>query len=114
MSHFFPRTGRPTLFALSFLVLGVTSEGRPVHARQVLYVSNSASATVGEYNAVTGAPINSALIHSPYADISGLARDNNNHLFVASGSGSAVGLYNATTGAQFNNAYITSNVSSTE
>jgi PEP-CTERM motif len=73
-----------------------------------LYVSNggfngggSLVNTVGEYNATTGATINSAFINGQGLNApSGLALDGNNNLFVVSTP--VVGQYNATTGATIN------------
>jgi hypothetical protein len=100
--------------AVVLAVLTVAVAGRVAHARQVLFVTNS-NGSVGEYNAVTGATINSAFIPTnqglsayPY----GLALDNSNHLFVASAANNTIGEYDATTGATINAAFISQGLSS--
>jgi hypothetical protein len=99
---------RPRL-AVILVGLTVAVAARPAHARQVLFVSNRGSNTVGEYNAVTGAAINTAFINGQGLNQPEyMASDGNNHLFVISTSIGArtpndtVGQYNATSGATIN------------
>jgi VPDSG-CTERM motif len=68
--------------------------------------------SIGEYNATTGATINSALItglNEPF----GFALSGGN-LFVDNSGNSTIGEYNATTGAAINKAFISSGLDSPE
>ena len=81
---------------------------RPASAEQVLLVSNLGGNTVGEYNADTGATIDSTFINTSQG-LSGpaeMALDGNNHLFVANINNNTVGEYKATTGATINPTFI--------
>ena len=78
------------IFAFGFSV----GAGR---AQPVLYVANAGGNTIGEYNAVTGAAINAAVLvngqglNGPV----GLAMDNSSHLFVCNARGNTIGQYDA-------------------
>ena len=74
-------------------------------ARAQLYVSQQGNNTVAEYDATTGALINSTFITGVSNPFS-LALSGNN-LFVAEFSGGRVGEYDATTGAAVNASFIT-------
>ena len=99
------RSSRPiTLLA----ALGLGCATGSAQAQMVLFASNGGNNTVGAYNAVTGATINSSFIGAGQglSQPWGMALDNNNHLFVVSAPNQTdngwVGLYNATTGATIN------------
>ena len=69
------------------------------------YVINNA--TVGQYNASTGATVNAAFINGQgLTDPSESALDGSNHLFVANYNNFTVGQYNASTGTTVNAAFI--------
>jgi hypothetical protein len=83
-------------------------------ARAQIFVTNFFN-TVGEYNATTGATINSSFISSGLSDPFGIALSGGN-LFVANGADSfgapgTIGEYNATTGATINSSFISSGLS---
>jgi hypothetical protein len=92
----------PRLAVLAALVVGCAAS--PARARQVLLVANETTpGTIGVYNAVTGATINSAVISGQgLTQPDGLAFDGHNHLFVAGQNNGIVGEYDATTGATVN------------
>jgi hypothetical protein len=60
---------------------------------------------VGEYDATTGAAVNSSFITGLNVPL-GIALDGNNHLFVTNAGNNTVGEYNATTGGAINPAFI--------
>ena len=69
-----------------------------------IFVANFDTDRVGEYNAVTGASINSAFVsglNGPF----GLALSGN-RLFVGNYSGNSIGEYDAWTGAAINDSFI--------
>jgi len=87
---------RPILSVLAACAALCANSG-VIHAQ--IYVTNFVSGTIGEYNATTGATINSAWVSgldSPY----GLALSGGK-LFVAN-EGGPVGVYDAATGATIN------------
>jgi hypothetical protein len=63
-----------------------------------LFVANIGNNTIGEYNATTGATINSSFISSGLNMPEGIAFLGGN-LFVTNAGGNTIGEYNATTGA---------------
>ena len=71
----------------------------------MLLVANQQSNTIGEYNAATGATIQTPFITATGNGFHTLAVDGHNHLF-ESNSTSTVGEYNATTGAAINTTFI--------
>jgi hypothetical protein len=74
----------------------------------MIYVANSGNDTVGTYDGVTGATLNSTFINGQGLNAPvGLALDANNHIFVSSISGNTIGSYDATTGATVNASFIT-------
>jgi hypothetical protein len=88
---------------------------RPAQAAGVLVVANASgqSNTIGEYNATTGATIQTPFITPPGNGGHSLAVDGSNHLFETNsvfmppnGYQSTIGEYNATTGAAINTAFI--------
>src|SRR5437762_4459150 len=77
----------------------------PVTGRAQIFVTNGGNNTIGEYNATTGATINSAFISSGLSGPQGIALSGGN-LFVANFNNGTIGEYNATTGATINPAFI--------
>src|SRR5437773_10837931 len=76
----------------------------PVTGRAQIFVTNFGNNTIGEYNATTGATINSSFISG--LDLpQGIALSGGN-LFVANYNNNTIGEYNATTGATINNSFI--------
>src|SRR6266446_1636064 len=65
-----------------------------------IFVTNSDGNTIGEYNATSGATINSSLV-SGLSDPVGIVLSGGN-LFVANFNDGTIGEYNATTGATIN------------
>src|SRR4029450_11508444 len=72
-----------------------------------LVVTNRGNDTIGEYNATTGATINSSFISSGLNDPRGIALSGGD-LFVTNAVGNTIGEYNATTGATINSSFISS------
>jgi DNA-binding beta-propeller fold protein YncE len=99
---------RPQCRILWTLLLGITAlwaMSRSAHAQ--LYVSQSATNTVGKYDTTTGAVINANFI-TGLSGPSGLAVSaDGTALFVANNSNGTVGKYNAITGAVINTSFIT-------
>src|SRR5439155_1443830 len=90
------------LFATVVAALCLT----PVTGDAQIFVTNAFSNTIGEYNATTGAPINSSFIS--WLDFpTGIALFGGN-LFVANAGNNTIGEYNATTGATINSSCISS------
>jgi hypothetical protein len=77
----------------------------PATSHCQIFVANFGNGTIGEYNATTGATINSALV-SGLDGAEGLASFGGN-LFVANVDGNTVGEY-TTSGATVNSAFISS------
>src|SRR5205809_7405195 len=88
------RAFAPLLFAAVAAALCLI----PVTSRAEIFVTNSNNNTIGEYNATTGATINSSFISSGLNVPGGIALSGGN-LFVANFSNNTIGVYNATTGA---------------
>src|SRR5262245_54752219 len=95
-------------FAAFLVALCLPFAAPPANAQPILFVANSGNSTVGEYNATTGATINTTFINNGQGLSSpvGLVLDGSNHLFVANFSGNTVGQYNATTGATVNATFV--------
>src|ERR1051326_3829581 len=70
-----------------------------------VYVANYYSGTVGEYDATTGAPVNTAFITGLSGPL-GLALSGND-LFIVNRDNNTIGEYDATTGAVINSAIVT-------
>src|SRR4029077_583979 len=70
-----------------------------------LFVTNFNNNTIGEYNATTGATINSSFISSGLSSPVGIALFGGN-LFVTNIGNNTIGEYNATTGATINSSFI--------
>ena len=79
----------------------------PVTSRAQIFVTNEGNNTVGEYNATTGATINSSFISSGLNFPPGIALSGGN-LFVTNIGNNTIGEYNATTGATINSSFISS------
>jgi len=79
----------------------------PVTGRAQIFVTNIGNNTIGEYNATTGATINSSFISSGLSNPRGIVLSGGN-LFVANRGNDTVGEYNATTGATINSSFISS------
>src|SRR5205085_3962173 len=77
----------------------------PVTGRAQIFVTSVFNNTIGEYNAITGATINSSFISSGLSFPFGIALSGGN-LFVANEVSNTIGEYNATTGATINSSYI--------
>src|SRR6266481_2358730 len=92
----------PVLFAAVVAALCLT----PVTGDAQIFVTNAFSNTIGEYNATTGAPINSSFI-SGLDFPNGIALFGGN-LFVANSGNNTIGEYNAATGASINSSFISS------
>src|SRR6266481_6163992 len=90
------------LFAAVVAALCLT----PVTGDAQIFVTNAFSNTIGEYNATTGAPINSSFI-SGLDFPTGIALFGGN-LFVTNNGNNTIGEYNATTGAPINSSFISS------
>jgi WD40 repeat protein len=73
----------------------------------IIFVTNFANNTIGEYNATTGATINSSFISAGLDLPGGIALFGGN-LFVANSGNDTIGVYNATTGATINSSFISS------
>ena len=76
----------------------------PGTVRGQIYETNDGPNTIGEYDATTGATVNSSLIsglNRPY----GIAVSGGN-LFVANYGANTIGEYNATTGATVNSSLV--------
>src|SRR5437763_1659311 len=84
------------LIIVSSLIACTALWAMPGTARGQIYETNN-SGTVGEYNATTGAPINSSLV-SGLSNPAGIALYGGN-LFVVNNGGGTIGEYNAITGA---------------
>src|SRR5438034_9821006 len=78
----------------------------PVTGRAQIFVTNEGNNTIGEYNATTGATINSSFI-SGLDFPTGIALFGGN-LFVANSGNNTIGEYNAATGAPINSSFISS------
>src|SRR6266496_2660730 len=92
------RTITKTLWnSLLIIFLGTLLAGQ---AHGQIFVTNEASGTVGEYDAATGATINSALVSGLNAP-AGIAVSGGN-LWVVQPFAGTIGEYNATTGATVN------------
>jgi outer membrane protein assembly factor BamB len=111
MIHCRPGLWRLPRLVFVLVVLPLALAAGPAQAQPVLLVainSGGSDATVGKYDAVTGAAINVPLFSSPF--VQSMVVDQYNHLFVAgatlSGNGT-VSEYNATTGATINANFIT-------
>ena len=76
-------------------------------AKAQIFVTNLVNNTIGEYNATTGATINSSFIFSGLNSPQGIAISGGN-LFVTNFLNSTIGEYNATTGATINSSFISS------
>jgi WD40 repeat protein len=85
----------------------------PVTGRAQIFVTNLNNNTIGEYNATTGATINSSFISSGLSFPFGIALSGGN-LFVANVFNSTIGEYNATTGATINSSFISSGLNGPE
>jgi len=92
---------KPVLSLALLATLAVFSGS--ITAQDIFVVKFDAN-TVGQYNAATGASINSSFI-SGLANPFGLALSGN-RLFVGNYSGNSIGEYDATTGAAINNSFI--------
>src|SRR5437879_3772594 len=79
----------------------------PVTGRAQIFVTNAGNNTIGEYNATTGATINSSFISSGLNRPVGIALSGGS-LFVTNVLGNTIGEYNATTGATINSSFISS------
>jgi len=79
----------------------------PVTSRGQIFVTNANTNTIGEYNATTGATINSSFISSGLSGPFGIALSGGN-LFVTNQNNSTIGEYNASTGATINSSFISS------
>ena len=79
------------------LVTGLNAPEGIAVSGEDLWIANTGSGTIGDYNAITGAVVNSSLVsglNSPYAiAVSG------GDLWVANHGSGTIGEYNATTGA---------------
>jgi hypothetical protein len=101
------------LILLMLLAAAVVFWGSPTNASaaDILLANNSVGggATVSEYDASTGALINSSFLSVPSPYVIGSMAVSNDllYVFTDNGSQSAVGEYNATTGAPINPAFIT-------
>src|SRR5438046_2008011 len=73
----------------------------PVTGRAQIFVTNGGNNTIGEYNATTGATINSAFISSGLSGPQGIALSGGN-LFVANFNNDTIGSYNISTVATIN------------
>jgi PEP-CTERM motif len=94
----------PLAIAVAAAIVAPTGAG----ARQVLYVLNEGGNTIGEYNAVTGATINPALVNGQGMDgPAGLALGDG-IFYVSNNINGTVGAYIAATGATINSAFVTS------
>jgi PEP-CTERM motif len=88
---------------LAIIVLAVAA-APDATAKQVIYVVSDN--LVGEYNAVSGATINAALINGQGLNgAAGIAYGNGN-LYISNSDNNTIGEYNATTGATVNSAFI--------
>ena len=93
--------------ALCTLLLGIAALwAMPTSARAQLYVVNQNANAIGEYNASTGAVINTNFITTGVDGPTGLLLSGN-CVFVLNGISNTVGEYNATTGAVINVNFIT-------
>src|SRR6266576_3099159 len=99
------------IFKFSTLVLFATVVAAlcltPVTGDAQIFVTNAFSNTIGEYNATTGAPINSSFISSGLNNSFNIAFSGGT-LFVTNNGNNTVGEYNATTGAPINSSFISS------
>jgi hypothetical protein len=77
----------------------------PVTGRAQIFVTNVNNSTIGEYNATTGATINTSFISSGLEVPFGIALSGGN-LFVTNVGNNTIGEYNATTGATINSSFI--------
>jgi hypothetical protein len=84
----------------------------PVTSRGQIFVANFENNTIGEYNATTGATINSSFI-SGLSNPAGIVLSGVD-LFVTNASNNTIGEYNATTGATINSSFISSGLSGPE
>src|SRR5438876_38462 len=88
--------------SLLVILMGTLLTGQ-VHG-QIIYETNGGSNTIGEYDATTGAAINTSLVSGlkipPFSDVSG------GNMYVANEGSNTIGEYNATTGAAVNTSLV--------
>jgi hypothetical protein len=92
---------------LSGLAASAALYAMPLTSRGQIFVTNANTNTIGEYNATTGATINSSFISSGLSSPVGIALSGGN-LFVTNIGNNTIGEYNATTGATINSSFISS------